>query len=242
MKKVRDALRKIIPSLIINAYRRWTAARKIREGWMSRKVTKTDDHLALYWNAESQANRKFLVRLIIKELLSDAKSHDTWSVLEYGSHVGLNLRLIHDSLSSDKPFNFYAVEPNKEAVNFLKQKMEYVNALLAEDEAFCRDNSFPPRHVKLSFVNSVFYCMEGWRAKSVLGKLASISDVIIIGDAMDALEYQNSNLKVNPVRFQHPYRRWLVEMGFELDFFVEAPEPAPQLNGYLIARRAVVAQ
>lgn len=238
---MKNVLRKIIPLQIINTYRRLTAAHKIRKGWMSRKVTKTDDHLALYWNAESQENRKFLVRLIIEELLSDAKVHDTWSVLEYGSHVGLNLRLIHESFSSEKSFDFYAVEPNKEAVFFLKQKMKYVNTLLAEDEVFCKDNSFPPKRIRLSFVNSVFYCMEGHRAKSVLQKLTSISDAIIIGDAMDALEYQDSKLQINPVRFEHPYKKWLLEMGFVLKLVVEAPEPVPQLNGYLIARRAAAA-
>jgi hypothetical protein len=81
---------------------------------------------------------------------------------------------------------------NREAYDFLKSKLNFVDPLNMEDEGFCKAD-FTISNVFLSFVNVVFYCMTADRAKAVLQKLAKISEVFVIGDNMENLEGKKHN-------------------------------------------------
>lgn len=215
--------------------KRYWHRHKMRNSWISRKDTLEDNHLATYWNASGQPNRILLIEILSDCLHSDPSSISK-GVLEYGSHVGLNLKLLNEKLQNPK-IHYYAVEPNLDAFQFLKSKLTFVNALNAEDEGFCRSD-FPMSNVRLSFVNSVFFCMSSSRAKAVLTKLSKISEIIVIGDAMENLDGSKSKFRSDPACHQHPYKNWLFELGFKNITHVPVPDPRPQLNGYIIAKRS----
>jgi hypothetical protein len=151
--------------------------------------------------------------------------------------VGLNLRILKESLPSDLKNSYFAVEPNAEAVDFLRKKLPYVQVLQAEDSIFCRQHSFPPPGRYLTFINSVFYSMEQRRVKTVLARLCSISESVVLGESIVNIDGRASYLRDNPECFEHPYRHWLDEFGFEIVTVEAAPDPRPQLNGFIVARR-----
>ena len=203
---------------------------RLRAAWLTRSTHLGDDHLNHYWNSGSDPNRAVLVDLTLRNLPEERQA-----ILEYGCHVGINLKLIHDGAPTGT--RCFAVEPNQEAFDFLKSKLSFVEALNAEDEGFLAAKSFPPSPVGVSFANSVFYSMTHERTAAVISKLALISDVIIIGDAMDNCEGRRSKQIFDPVYFQHPYRKMLDASGFSIRESYKVPAPQPQLNGILVAAR-----
>ena len=91
---------------------------------MVRKSQEDDDQISIYWNADKQPNRLKLIDILIQEfkyLGEVAKAVP--NILEYGSHVGLNLRMLNEVLLPYSKESYFAVEPNAEAVNFLRQKI-----------------------------------------------------------------------------------------------------------------------
>ena len=189
----------------------------------------------MYWNTRNSANRNRLIELIRREI-SDISHPDQLNILEYGSHVGINLDII-DRLLPDNSITFYAVEPNLEAINFMREKLPYVKLLHADDVNFVKNDLFPPTKVQISFVNSVFYCMNPKRVQSVLLKLSKISDVIILGEGMVNLNGNLSEFMIDPPCFSHPYRKWLGKLNFVECWLEDVPDPRPQLNKFIAFRK-----
>lgn len=232
-------IRWLIPSKVRRIIRLLLAPYRLRHSWLTRKTTTEDDHLSMYWNADQQPNRKQLISLLKKEaeLVLSVKGIPL-SILEYGSHVGLNLRLIREALDESQEALLFAVEPNCEAVDFLKVKMPHVNVFLGEDSTFCDAVDFPPQGEYLSFINSVFYSMTPKRVERVLEKLSRFSSTIIIGESIANIDGYSARLHENPECFEHPFRKLLNQFGFEIVAQYDAVDPKPQMNGYLIARKA----
>lgn len=231
-------IKKLVPEAIKKPLRRLLTPYLLRRSWMVRKSQKGDDQISMYWNAEKQPNRLKLIDILIQEFeYLGGSVNATPAILEYGSHVGLNLRMLNELLPSNLKTLIFAVEPNAEAVNFLRQKLPYVQVLQAEDSIFCGQNSFPPQGRYLTFINSVFYSMEQRRTKAVLARLCAISESVVLGESIVNIDGRKSCLRDNPACFDHPYRRWLDEFGFEIVTVDAAPDPRPQLNGFIVARR-----
>ena len=225
-------LKKLLKKYIPNFAKKVILERQIRYNWLNRKKSLNDDHLSLYWNSGDSPYRKTLLDLIEKSV-GDIESN---SILEFGSHVGINLKLAQERFAN-RTIKYFAVEPNIEAFNFMKSKLDFIVGLNVEDQAFLKASDFPPTKITVSFVNSVFYSMTPERAKAVIQKLASISQVIIIGDAMENADGVDSKFNMNPVCFMHPYTLWLSTLGFSNIEIISAPNPQPQLNGFLVAKR-----
>ncbi len=146
-------LKKIVPEAIKKPLRRLFAPYLLRRSWMVRKSQEGDNQISIYWNADKQPNRLKLIDILIQEFeyLSEAAKVSP-NILEYGSHVGLNLKMLNEALPPDSKKSYFAVEPNAEAVNFLRQKLPYVQVLLAEDSIFCGQHGFPPQGRYLTFI------------------------------------------------------------------------------------------
>ena len=156
-------------------------------------------------------------------------------MLEYGSHVGVNLKLLRERLPLCR---LYAVEPNREAFEFTQEKLPFVLALNAEDEGFLR-SEFPAEHLTVSFTCSVFFSMEPRRVRRVLKKMCQISTTVILAGGMANINGYRSRFP--RICYLHPYSRWLRQCGFTIDRIFDAPDAVPQLDGILVARRAVSA-
>lgn len=219
--------------------KRWLAPYRLRQSWLHRKTSATDDHLATYWNAEHQSNRQQLIAILSGAIRGLQKQNPTAaiSVLEYGSHVGLNIRMVKENQDDFSTVKFYAVEPNAEAVAFLKEKMPDVGVLQGEDSEFLSRESFPHAGMYVCFVNSVFYCMAPRRVEQVLKKLCDISAVLVIGESLENIDGDKSRLRNDPECFEHPYRQLLLKFGFEIQKKAAAIDPRPQLNEYIVACR-----
>jgi hypothetical protein len=228
-------IRSLVPRWLKNYRRKINHQAALRRSWLTRQTSATDDHLDIYWNSGDQVNRKLLIGILVDLLKTELEQTPT-GVLEYGSHVGINLKLLHDALG-DQAIKYYAVEPNREAFTFMRSKLNFVDALNGEDEGFLDAKGFPSEPVGVSFVNSVFYCVAPRRAKAVLSKLCARSNTIVIGDGMDNVEGKQSEFAAEPPCYQHPYKKWLRQFGFNYHRLIDAPDPRPQLNGFLIARR-----
>lgn len=229
-------LKTIIPKSARSFIKRVLAPYLLRRSWMVRKTSLDDDHLVTYWNAGEQPNRKQLISILKAEI--DALSERGYlncPILEYGSHVGLNLKLLGEQLGLKSPHMYFAIDPNQEAIAFLKEQLPMVHTFLGEDVAFCEQTDFPPPGEYLCFINSVFYSMESRRVKNVLHKLSKISKIIIIGESLSNVDGTKTKLRENPECFEHPYRIWLRDNGFEIAYLQVAADPKPQLNGYLVA-------
>lgn len=153
---------------------------------------------------------------------------------EYGSRVGINLKLLHDQLQDDN-LKYFAIEPNREAFEFLKAKLDFVEALNVE--GFRRRVQFS-RHAgrpELYKLGIFLYCPPSGQSSAT--KLVNCSQLVVIGDAMDNPEGNRSIFSVDPPCYQHPYRKWLRKFGFDRCEVIPAPDPRPQLNGFVIATR-----
>ncbi len=239
MTSFKSVLKKVVPQRLRVQVNKWLAPYRLRKSWLHRKTSATDDHLKTYWNAEQQPNRQQLIAILLDAIRGLQKQHPTAavSVLEYGSHVGLNIRMIKENQYDFSAVKFFAVEPNAEAVAFLKEKMPDVGVLQGEDSEFLSRASFPPAGRYVCFVNSVFYCMTPRRVEQVLGKLCDISAVLVIGESLENIDGDKSRLRNDPEFFEHPYRKLLLKFGFEIQKKTAAVDPRPQLNGYIVACR-----
>ena len=159
------------------------------------------------------------------------------SVLEYGSHVGVNFRVLRD-LYPDKMMRCFAVEPNDKAYTFMMDKLPFIEGLKGEDTTFIAAPDYPPCPVTVSFTSGVLVVMEATPAHVVLAKLAAISTVVILGEQLDNLESRKSDYNLAPAYHKHPYRMWLRDLGFEITQVVPAPNPQPQFTGFVVAKRA----
>jgi len=214
----------------------------MRRAWLNRKSTKEENHLDTYWGSSANSQRRKLVDLIVNELSENDDHH--LSVLEYGSHVGVNIKLIKEAIGSAKNVTFYAVEPNNEAYISMSEKLPFVIGLNGEDEKFIQAKNFPDCNINLSFVNAVFYSMEGARVERVCSKLSSISDVIIIGDEMVNYEGEKTIIHTGTdylgneyITFAHPYKKILSSLGFSNLSLVTEIEPKLAITGYILAKK-----
>jgi len=189
----------------------------------------------LYWSDTDNPNRNALIELAIEVL----ESIPQVSVLEYGSHVGVNLHMLHTRLG-DASVQYFAVEPNVEAFNFMTENLPYVAGLNADDVGFVGARDYPcgpQSRITLSIVNAVFTHMEPQRARNVLEKLARTSQIIILGEGLGCARESHSTFSSEPFFYLHPYISWLQEFGF--GEFRQLPKPRPadgEDSGYLVAR------
>jgi len=138
---------------------------------------------------------------------------------------------------------YYAVEPNKESFEFMQRKLKFVNGLNKEDVGFI-NNNFPNHKMDISFVGSVFYCMDYKKVYSVCKKLSIISDILIIGDELK--NYYGNKTKLMKVecfndddRYSlcHPYKKMLAELGYKNIKICKAPELRVSLTGFMVAKK-----
>lgn len=203
---------------------------RMRRYWLKHNGTQGADYLDMYWNGTENQNRKFLADLVSSNLRQNG------SVLEFGSHVGVNLRVLQNARPSDD-FQLMAVEPSKAVFDYLIDKFPGAKALHADDRGFV-GSPFPNQAVDVSVVNGVFCVMAEKRAQAVLQKLASISDVIVIGDNIDNLDGRSSTIHADPVHYRHPLRRMLQDFGMTRFETHQAPLPDHHINGYIVAAKA----
>ena len=221
-------------SKLKSKYRGKRFVRDVRSAWLARADSTADNHVQVYWESKDQPNRKALIDITKKVL--EGVGNNSLSILEFGSHVGVNIYLLNEVLK-DKEVIFFAVEPNKDATEFLKEKMPFVNVLQSEDEGFIK-SEFPFQKVDVCLINAVFYCVSQKRTYKILKKLSSICNCIIIGDELDNLDGEKTiQLNAEPYSLLHPYRKWLREMGFEKFELVNAPVAKTAQNAFLIARK-----
>lgn len=219
---------------IKTAIERKNFANHSRKSWYERKNSSNDDHVDMYWKTINHPNRHFLIKLILES--TNAKRDDL-HILEYGSHVGANIKLLNDTGDLNNRVTYYCIEPNVDAVNSLKENLPFVKVLLGGDEEFL-NSSYPDKILDLSFVNAVFYCVDEKRSKRILQKLSLISNVIIIGDEMENLDGEKTVQQFeSPFSLRHPYKTWLKEFGFNKFSFFESPVPKVALNGFLVASK-----
>ncbi len=209
--------------------------------WIERKKTKSDDHLELYWKSENAPNRKKLIAVILK-LISQYPS-DSVSILEYGSHVGINIRMLSERVPKRIDARYYAIEPNPEAYEFMLQKMPFIKGLLGEDSSFIRDKHYPGDRIDLSFISGVFYAMPYKRVIAVLKKIASISNTIVIADEIAGFfgkrtQYRKLFDMNGKMYFSlaHPYAKMLKRVGCSQWMVYRVPIPQIATSGIIVAR------
>jgi len=233
LKILKNIFKALIPDPLKRKIYPLLLKEKIRRSWINRKVDQNLDHLSLYWNDDEAPNRLQLIDLLkLLKLKIDSK---TLHILEYGSHCGVNIKLLRKEMTG-KNYNFYAVEPNVEAYDFLIKNLPEVVALNGDDQQFIQ-SEFPKRNVDISFVNSVFFSMEPSRAKSVFMRLLEISDILVVGDGLDNCYGNNSQFILKFNCYHHPFGSWLKGTGFKYSNIVIAHKAVPQLNGFLIATK-----
>src|SRR6202000_118722 len=88
----RAFLKLLVPRWVKSYHQRRWHQNALRKSWLSRPSTAIDDHVAVYWNSGEQPNRQQLTDILCRELQNGG------DVLEYGRHVGLNIKLLNDTL------------------------------------------------------------------------------------------------------------------------------------------------
>ena len=202
-----------------------------RRAWTWRTSTTDVDHLALYWNSDDSERRLALIRVIVANLKGHAEGVD---VLEFGSHVGVNLKLLAEN-PDVKSARLFAVEPNYEAVGYLKAKMPQVSVLRGDHRDFLRAQEFPPSAVTLSFANAVLYSMGPRAARRVVQKMLATSEVVVIGDNLENSRGSRSTFQVEHLSFAHPFETWIRAAGVSEITEVFLDEKDFALGGFLIA-------
>jgi hypothetical protein len=225
---------KLIPKPILNRLNRIFLPVLIRRAWFKRRATDSDDHLNMYWDSGNSATRQQLV-LLIQDIVASF-DEEAIRMFEYGSHVGVNLKLIKEACPTTA-FIMTALEPNLEACIFLKTKLPDVEVIQGGESVFLRKSDDVRFKFHLSLVNSVFYSMSGSKTRRVIRRLCENSDYIVVGDSM--INSNGNKLKFNsePVFFSHPYRKLFNDFGFEITETISAVDPQPQLDGFIVARR-----
>ena len=232
--KIKNFVIKTIPKPILSQLNRFLLPILMRRAWFERKANDSDDHLNLYWDSGNSATRQQLVRII--EELVRSFNEEKISVFEYGSHVGVNLKLIQQACPATA-FSMTALEPNLEACNFLKIKLPEVEVIQGGESVFLRKSGKTQFKFHISLVNSVFYSMSGSKTKRVIRRLCEISDFLVVGDSMINLDGNKLTFNSDPVFFSHPYVKLLSNCGFEIIEFISAVEPQPQLDGFIVAKK-----
>jgi len=237
VRYARNVAKRVIPKRWVYAVRKYFEKRAYavvgRRNWLERPNTPEDNHVEVYWKTADHPNRIVLTDTLCK-LLSGSKRRPL-SVLEFGSHVGVNLHNLRRAFTGE--LAIFAVEPNRPAADSLREKLPGVRLLVAEDEVFTERDDFPEVAISVSFVNAVFYCMDEMRTKNVLRKLARISEVIVIGDEFDNIDGRTSLRDPEQFSYQHPFATWLREFGFSEIRHLEVPEPKYAIRGLLVASR-----
>lgn len=200
--------------------------RRLRNYWINRSGA---DILESYWNDHESPNR-----LLANDLINDLVS-DGGALLDYGSHVGTLFRTISKTIAS-KNLRCFAIEPNTEAFDFLREKLPAVNVMNGDDEVFVRTD-FPHVQVSVSIANAVFCTMSAARARSVVKKLCLISDTLIIGDSIVNVDGKVSRMIPEPLHYQHPFMGWLSEFGFRSIKVIPTPEQSMALQAYIVAKK-----
>ncbi len=157
-------------------------------------------------------------------------------MFEYGSRVGVNLKLVKQACPTTA-FNMTALEPNLEACIFLKTKLPDVEVIQGGESEFIRKSDDVQFKFHLSLVNSVFYSMSGSKTKKVIRRLCEISDLIVVGDSMINLNGDKLTFNSDPVFFSHPYVKLFSNCGFEIIESISVVEPQPQLDGFIVAKK-----
>jgi hypothetical protein len=225
---------KFIPGPIRNCLNRVFLPILIRRAWFKRRVTAFDDHLNLYWDSDDSETRLQMVSII--QNLVNSFNEKTIRMVEYGSHVGVNLKLIQHACPTTD-FKMTAIEPNLEACKFLKTKLPEVEVIQGGESAFLRMTNDIQFKFHLSLVNSVFYSMSGFKTKKVIRRLCEISDLIVVGDSMVNLNGSKLTFNSEPIFFSHPYRKIFNYFGFEIIETIPAVDFQPQLDGFIVARK-----
>ena len=222
-------LRPVIPARLWHRYRDWRYAHVGRHAWLARE-DKVDGHVDMYWKSIDHPNRTQLVDILVDQIRACGRAKPR--VLEFGCHAGMNFKLLHDRCNT---VEYFGVEPNHDAAQFLRGKLPFVTLLEAEDREFVA-GTFPGGNVDISFVNVVLYSVSAARAKRVIDKLCRTSEVVILGEQL-ANKGMTSQFESDPEMYTHPYAAWLRGSGFVRQSVVAPRELSPQLSGYLIARR-----
>jgi len=201
-----------------------------RHFWLKRK-NQSDDFISTYWNDRSE-NRKNLIKLVA----TLGEKQKEISILEFGSCVGTNIKLLKDAFAK-KSTTFFAVEPNEDAATFLKKKLPFVRILVGEDKAFIQNTSFPGQSIDISFIHAVFYSMAPKRVEKTLEKICKISKVVVIGDEIDNMHGKKASYDYNSNSFLHPYGQILRKYGFKIENTIPNPNPVKAFSGFIVARK-----
>jgi SAM-dependent methyltransferase len=202
-----------------------------RRTWTNRVSSEGDDHLSLYWNSVDNPRRRELIKIIAAELRGAPKPA---SVLEFGSHVGVNLKLLAETLGLEEA-KYFAIEPNFEAVEFLRSKLPAVRVLRGDHRSFLRARNFPGSDVTLSFANAVFYALSPRAARRVLRKLLATSGIVVIGDNLDNSRGAKSQFREDHGSFAHPFETWMAAAGVSVVRVIPVDSTDYALSGFLIA-------
>jgi len=225
---------KFIPGPTRNRLNRLILPILIRRAWFKRRVNDCDNHLNLYWDSDNSVTRQQLVSIV--QNLVNSFNEKTIRIVEYGSHVGVNLKLIQQACPTTD-FKMTAFEPNLEACNFMKSKLPEVEVIQGGESVFLKASGDYKSKVHLTLVNSVFYSMSGPKTKKVIQRACDISEIVVVGDSMINLDGYKSLFNVEPVFFSHPYRKFFNECGFEISGPTLAIASQPQLDGFIVAKK-----
>jgi SAM-dependent methyltransferase len=202
-----------------------------RRTWTNRVTAPGDDHLNLYWSSTDSPRRQELIRLIVAQLRGRSAPI---RILEFGSHVGVNLRLLAESAGLEHA-QYFAVEPNFEAVEFLRSKLPDVRSLRGDHRDFLHAADFPSSPISLSFANAVLYALGPRAARRVVRKMLATSEIVIIGDNLDNLRGSKSRFRMDHRSFVHPFETWIRAAGLTEIRHIVVDEPDYALSGFLIA-------
>lgn len=200
--------------------------------WRNRRSSPTDDHLNQYWDSDTPSRRAMLA-LVVPALQNEPRPH---SMLDFGSHVGVNFRML-DLLLPDDPIHYYAVEPNAEAIEFLNQKMPEVESLVASHGGFLAAKNFPPGPVTLSIASGVLSLLRPQMARRVVEKMMATSSVVVLGDNIDNPHGPKSEFLKASSTFVHPFELWLRKGGFTAISVSEGLDKHYAVTGYIVARK-----
>ncbi len=231
---------------IVLQYRMRNYDKANRTFWTERRTSATDKHLSIYWDSETNLNRLELIKSTC-DLLQEGRADEGYSILEFGSHVGINLKMISEAmLKKNIQVDLYAVEPNEEAFRFMTSKLRLAKGLNGDDLDFVKDASFPGKRISVGLVNAVLYSLSYSSACRVLEKMSKVCDALVIGDEMVnfdgtgpvffcAQDYESKEYS----SLAHPFRKMLLKLGFKSENLTrcDVPQPKKAITGIIVAKR-----
>lgn len=221
-------------SKVVNALPKPRPVQDAWSGWHNRMMIQLlpADRADDYWRDRDAPYRKDVIKAVTHCL----KGRDRSSVLEVGSHVGVNLDMIAKAMP-DTLFTFYAFDPKLEYVAYMRERMPGVEARAYSDADFLADDTLPPGEVDLSLVAGVLYYLPPKRARAVIAKMARVSRYVVVNENLTAQVETRSRFYA-PAYYWHPYRRWLVEEGMTIEHCWLSEMDHHARNGILIASSA----